>query len=74
MTDYDRTPTSAAERVRWRVSNGGRFVVTDEGAPEPVAWCSTPGLAACAAHDHNVMVAAREQRAMRGETTSEGAT
>ena len=73
MTDYDRTPMSAAERVRWRVGNAALRVSmstqectawTDERWPKVVATFSTPGLAAEAVWAHNVMVAAREQRAL----------
>lgn len=62
--DWDREPTSDAERARWRVwSVDSRFVETDDGFTY-VGTFDTPALAAEAVHAHNVLHAAREQRAL----------
>jgi hypothetical protein len=82
---WDREPTSDAERVRWRVGASVRWrravnaerdrrcVWLAEGhVGPPLALFATEGLAAEAVWAHNVMVAAREQAAMRAD--DKGAT
>lgn len=62
--DWDREPTSDAERARWRVAAEPYWVVTDDSPSLTVANFATPELAAEAVHSHNVLHAAREQRAL----------
>lgn len=62
--DWDREPTSAAERARWRVAAEPYWVVTDDSPSLTVANFATPELAAEAVWAHNVMHAAREKRAL----------
>lgn len=63
--NWDREPTSDAERALWRVGEVlGVTVWTDDAERRLVATFATPELAAQAVWEHGVMHAAREQRAL----------